>query len=70
METHTSNATLKIFKPVYSKFQQIHGRLLKKGLVREIYDESGRKYYTLTDRGFKFLEKYEKIREFIEEFGL
>jgi|GEM_PF-3616238 predicted transcriptional regulator len=34
-ETHTSNATLKIFKPVYSKFQQIHGRLLKKGLVRK-----------------------------------
>jgi len=44
--------------------------LLKKGLVREIYDESGRKYYTLTDKEFKFLEKYEKIREFIEEFGL
>jgi predicted transcriptional regulator len=51
-------------------FNRYMEELSKKGLVREIYDERGRKYYTLTDKGFKFLEKYEKIREFIEEFGL
>ncbi len=44
--------------------------LIEKGLVREVQDENGRRYYTLTDKGFKFLEKYQKIREFIEEFGL
>ncbi len=51
-------------------FNRYMEELLKKGLVREVYDENGRKYYTLTDKGFKFLEKYERIREFIEEFGL
>ncbi|MEM0022971.1 MAG: winged helix-turn-helix domain-containing protein, partial [Archaeoglobaceae archaeon] len=44
--------------------------LVKKGFVREVFDEDGRKYYTLTDKGFEFLEKYQRIKELIEEFGL
>jgi len=48
----------------------VKNELVKKGLVREIQDESGERYYSLTDKGFRFLEKYQKIREFIEEFGL
>ncbi|MBO8180138.1 MAG: winged helix-turn-helix transcriptional regulator [Archaeoglobus sp.] len=51
-------------------FNRYMSELIEKGLVREIQDENGRRYYTLTDKGFKFLEKYQKIREFIEEFGL
>lgn len=51
-------------------FNRYMEELIEKGMVKEIYDEKGRKYYTLTDKGFRFLEKYQKIREFIEEFGL
>jgi predicted transcriptional regulator len=51
-------------------FNRYMDELVKKGLVREIQDESGERYYSLTDKGFRFLEKYQKIREFIEEFGL
>ncbi|MBC7110277.1 MAG: winged helix-turn-helix transcriptional regulator [Archaeoglobi archaeon] len=51
-------------------FNKYVEELKNRGLIREIYDERGRKYYTLTDKGFKFLEKYRKIKEFIEEFDL
>ncbi|MDK2795152.1 MAG: hypothetical protein PWQ22_438 [Archaeoglobaceae archaeon] len=51
-------------------FNEYLNELIKKGFIREIYDKRGRKYYSLTDKGFKFLEKYRKIREFLEEFGL
>ncbi len=51
-------------------FNEYINELVAKGFVREIYDRRGRKYYSLTDKGFRFLEKYQKIREFIEEFGL
>ncbi len=51
-------------------FNRYMSELIEKGFVREVFDEEGRKYYTLTDKGFKFVQKYNKIREFIEEFGL
>ncbi|MFN3384579.1 MAG: winged helix-turn-helix domain-containing protein [Archaeoglobaceae archaeon] len=51
-------------------FNRYMAELVEKGFVREVLDEDGRKYYTLTDKGFKFLEKYQRILELIEEFGL
>ncbi|MCS7119376.1 MAG: winged helix-turn-helix domain-containing protein [Archaeoglobaceae archaeon] len=51
-------------------FNRYMGELVEKGFVREVFDEGGRKYYTLTDKGFKFIEKYRKILDLIEEFGL
>lgn len=51
-------------------FNEYIAELVAKGFVREVYDKRGRKYYSLTDKGFRFIEKYQKIREFIEEFGL
>jgi len=44
--------------------------LLAKRLVKEISDKKGRKFITLTDKGFKFLEKYRLILGFIDEFEL
>ena len=44
--------------------------LLKKDFVKEITNKKGRKYITLTDRGFKYLEKYKLILGFIDEFEL
>jgi predicted transcriptional regulator len=44
--------------------------LESKGLIREITDKKGRKFITLTDKGFRYLDKYKLILGFIEEFEL
>jgi predicted transcriptional regulator len=51
-------------------FADYYGELLSKGLVKEILDKKGRKYISLSDQGFKYLEKYSLILGFIEEFEL
>ncbi len=53
-----------------SSFAEYYAELTAKGLVKEIVDKDSRKYVTLTDKGFKFLEKYQLIRGLIEEFEL
>ncbi len=52
-----------------NSFKKYHKELLKKELIREIYDKN-KKYISLTDLGFKYLEDYSKIKGFIDEFGL
>jgi predicted transcriptional regulator len=44
--------------------------LLEKKFIQEIYDKKGKKFYSLADTGFKYLEKYEVIKGFIEDFEL
>jgi len=51
-------------------FNEYLSELIGKGFIREIYDKKGRRYLSLTDKGFRYLEKYKKIIEFIDEFGL
>ena len=51
-------------------FAEYYDELLKKDLIREIHDNKGKKYITLTDKGFTFLEKYRMILGFIDEFEL
>ncbi len=51
-------------------FAEYLGELVDKGLVKEVPDKKGKKYITLTDKGFLFLEKYGLIKGFIEEFEL
>jgi len=53
-----------------SSFFQYYDDLLQKELVREIIDQNGSKYITLTDKGFRYLEKYTLILGFIREFEL
>jgi len=43
---------------------------MKKEFVREMQDDKERKYLTLTDKGFLYLEKYKMILGFIDEFEL
>ena len=50
-------------------FSEYLHELISKGLVKEIKDKN-KKYITLTDKGFKYLQKYKAILEFIEEFEL
>jgi len=51
-------------------FSEYMDELLEKGFVKEINDGNGKKFLTLTDKGFKYIEKYKTILGFIEEFEL
>ena len=51
-------------------FGEYYKDLTAKQLIREEIDKKGNKYISLTDKGFKFLEKYRYIQEFIDEFEL
>ncbi|MFH1212354.1 MAG: winged helix-turn-helix domain-containing protein [Candidatus Woesearchaeota archaeon] len=51
-------------------FSDYLAELLAKGFVKEISDSKGKKFITLTDKGFRFLEKYRMILGFIDEFEL
>ena len=53
-----------------NNFSEYYKELQEKEFVKEILDKKGRKYITLTDKGFTFLEKYKVITGFIEEFEL
>jgi predicted transcriptional regulator len=52
-----------------SSFKGYITEIIEKGFVREI-EKDGEKFISLTDKGFKFLEKYKTIVEFIDEFEL
>ena len=51
-------------------FSEYYKELLEKELIREGLDKNRRKYITLTDKGFKYLDKYKLILGFIDEFEL
>jgi predicted transcriptional regulator len=50
-------------------FKEYYTELINKGLVIEKLSESN-KIVSLTEKGFKFLEKYRSIIDFIDEFEL
>ncbi|MFH0875638.1 MAG: winged helix-turn-helix domain-containing protein [archaeon] len=52
------------------RFQEYLDELLLKGFIKEIFDKNEKKYYTLTDTGFKYLERYNLILGFIGDFNL
>jgi predicted transcriptional regulator len=51
-------------------FPDYYEELVQKELIKEIKDKKNKKHITLTDKGFAFLEKYEGLKSFIEEFEL
>lgn len=51
-------------------FNEYYSDLLDKKLIKEVYDKKERKFISLTDKGFKYLEKYQLILGFIDEFEL
>jgi len=53
-----------------SSFGEYYRELLEKELIKEVTDMSEKKYVTLSDKGFSFLEKYKLILGFIDEFDL
>ncbi|HIH52219.1 winged helix-turn-helix transcriptional regulator [Candidatus Pacearchaeota archaeon] len=51
------------------RFKEYLSELLEKGFVKKSL-EKGKVFIILTDKGFKFLEKYSTILDFIDEFGI
>jgi len=53
-----------------NSFSDYYDELIAKGFIKEIIDRKERKFITLTDKGFHYLEKYRLILGFIDEFEL
>lgn len=51
-------------------FAEYFEDMLNKEFIKEIHNKKEKKYITLTDKGFKYLEKYKMILGFIDEFEL
>ena len=51
-------------------FSEYYKELIEKEFVKEIVDKKDKKFITLTDKGFRYLEKYKTILGFISEFEL
>lgn len=51
------------------RFKEYFSELVEKGFIKEI-SNGEEKFISLTDRGFRFLEKYKTIVDFIDEFDL
>jgi len=44
--------------------------LLDKGMVKEGTGEGGHKVYKITEKGIGFLKEFERMRKFMDSFGL
>jgi len=51
-------------------FTEYYTSLIGKKFIKEIKDNHGKIFITLTDKGFKYLDKYNVIIGFFEDFGL
>ena len=54
----------------FSSFNQYFQELLEKKFIIEIEDKKGKKFISLTEKGFNFLSKYYLIKNFIKDFDL
>jgi len=73
MENHNSikpTPLLRYSNLSSSSFSEYYNELLAKEFIKEITDKKERKYITLTDKGFNYIEKYSLILGFIDEFEL
>lgn len=73
MDNHNSIRTtplLRYSNLSSSSFNDYFTKLIEKRFVKVISSSDGKKYVTLTDKGFTYIEKYEAFRGFIGEFEL
>lgn len=52
-----------------TRFKEYYNELMERKLVIEVV-HNGDKFISLTEHGFKFLERYKAIVDFIDEFEL
>jgi predicted transcriptional regulator len=53
-----------------ARFKEYLSELTEKGFIKRSVDKNGEKFICLAEKGFKFLDKYRAIIDFIEEFEL
>ncbi len=53
-----------------TRFSEYFNEMLKRGLIYEKADKKGKVSIALTNKGYHYLDKYNQIIEFIEEFDL
>lgn len=53
-----------------ARFKEYLSELIEKKFIKEVINQNEEKFVSLTDKGFKFLEKYKTIIDFIDEFEL
>ena len=54
----------------FKSFSDYESELLEKGFIVVIFDKKGKKFFSLSKKGFEYIEKYVFIRKFIEDFEL
>lgn len=52
------------------RFSEYIAEMLEKDFLKDVRDKKDKRFFTLTDKGFKYLEKYDMIVGFIDEFDL
>ena len=52
------------------RFAEYIPELINKGFIFEFKDKSNKKFFSITQKGFKFLEKYYSIKGLIEDLDL
>ena len=52
------------------RFSEYFQELSSKGFISETIDKHGKKVYALSEKGFRYLDKYKTIIGFIDEFEL
>ncbi len=52
------------------RFKEYYSELLSRELIKEVVSENGEKFVVLSEKGFRFIERYKTIIEFIDEFEL
>ena len=52
------------------RFNEYYSELLEKNFIKESQDKKGKILISLTEKGYRFLEKYILIVSFIDDFGL
>ncbi|MBU0907300.1 MAG: winged helix DNA-binding protein [Nanoarchaeota archaeon] len=52
------------------RFTEYIAELLEKQFIEEKTDKKSRKFFSLTEKGQRYLEKYTTITKFIEDFDL
>ncbi|MBN2421987.1 hypothetical protein JXB41_02060 [Candidatus Woesearchaeota archaeon] len=52
------------------RFSEYYVELIEKGFIKEIFDKKEKKFITLTDKGFEYIQRYRTIVGFIDDFNL
>lgn len=54
----------------HQRLQEYMKELMEKQLIEEKLLKKNKKTYILTDKGYNYLADYQRIREFMESYGL